>query len=115
MHELSIALSILDSVQEEVEKNGYSCVEAVHLRIGAMSGIVPDALRSAYELASEQTPFAHSRLVIEELPIVIFCSTCKRTQPVQSVQMLYCSECNSPAGEIISGSELEIRALEVSV
>lgn len=66
MHELSIAMSILDAVQDEIEQRGYAGVEAVHLKIGRLSGVVPAALRSAYELAAEQTPLASARLVIEE-------------------------------------------------
>ena len=68
MHELSIAISILESIEEEVEQRGCGPVEAVHIRVGGLSGVVPEALRSAYELAAEQTPFARSRLVIEEVP-----------------------------------------------
>jgi hydrogenase nickel incorporation protein HypA/HybF len=68
MHELSIAMSILDIAQEEAERHGNAAVEAIHLRIGAMSGIVKEALLSAYELAAEQTPFAQSKLVFEDVP-----------------------------------------------
>jgi hydrogenase nickel incorporation protein HypA/HybF len=68
MHELSIAMSILDIAHEEVERRGNPRVEAIHLRIGTLSGVVKEALLSAYELAAEQTPFAQSRLVFEEVP-----------------------------------------------
>ncbi len=68
MHELSIAMSILDSLEDEVTERGYDGVEAVHVRIGQLSGVVPEALQSAYEMAAEQTPFARSRLVIEVVP-----------------------------------------------
>ena len=67
MHELSIAMSILESLEEEAARYPPESIEAVHIRVGALSGVVPQALRSAYELAAEVTPFAHSRLVIEEL------------------------------------------------
>ena len=65
MHELSIALSILDSLQDEIEQRGCAPPQAVHIRIGQFSGVVPEALVSAYDLAAEQTPFARSRLVVE--------------------------------------------------
>lgn len=68
MHELSIAMSILESVQEEVEQRGCGSVEAIHLRVGELSGVVPDALSFAYEVAVQETPFARSRLVIEAVP-----------------------------------------------
>ena len=113
MHELSIAMSILESVEEELARRSCGSIEAVHLRIGALSGVVPDALRSAYELAAEETPFAGSRLVIEEIPIVIYCGVCARNQTVASANWFCCPECNTPSNQLVSGRELEITALEL--
>ncbi len=114
MHELSIAMSILESLQEEVEQRGCGPVEAVHIRVGGLSGVVPEALRSAYELAAEQTPFARSRLVIEEVPIVIYCATCARERAVEPPGWFRCPACHTPSAEIVAGRELEISALELS-
>ncbi len=114
MHELSIAMSILDAVQEEVDRSGYGAVEAIHLRIGRLSGVVPQALQSAYELAAEQTPFASARLVIEEIPIVIHCVRCGRDQAVKSDWQICCAECETPAVDVVHGRELEVSALELA-
>jgi hydrogenase nickel incorporation protein HypA/HybF len=113
MHELSIALSILDVVEEEVQRQGGARVEAIHIKLGPLSGVVKEALLSAYELAREQTPFAQSRLVFEEMPIVIFCSRCQAERSVHSVQQFCCAECDTPASEVIHGRELELAALEL--
>ena len=48
MHELSIALSLLDQVAEEAERRGGVQVHAIHLRLGPLSGVVKEALLSAY-------------------------------------------------------------------
>ena len=50
MHELSIALSILDIVEEESARRGDAAVAAIHLRLGPLSGVVKEALLSAFEL-----------------------------------------------------------------
>jgi hydrogenase nickel incorporation protein HypA/HybF len=114
VHELSIALSILEVAEEEIEKQGGgSRVDAVYLRVGALSGIVKEALISAFELACERTPFEGSRLVIEEMPIVVFCSKCQAERAVHSVQEFSCVECNTPASEIVHGRELQLSALEL--
>ena len=55
MHELSVALSLLEGIEETANRDGIERVLAVHLRIGAMSGIAPDALRFSWELASAGT------------------------------------------------------------
>lgn len=113
MHELSIALSILEAVGEEVEQRGGPQVEAIHLRLGPLAGVVPEALISAYELAREATPFAASRLIIEEVPIVVFCAKCDAERPVRSMQDFSCVECDTPASKLIHGRELELAALEL--
>lgn len=68
MHELSIALSIIEIAEEESEQRGYVSVDAIYLKLGAMSGIVKEALASAFDLAVEQSAFPKCRLVIEEIP-----------------------------------------------
>ena len=113
MHELSIALSILDVAEEELERHAGARVDAIHVRLGPLSGVVKEALVSAYELAREQTPFAESRLVFEDVPIVIFCARCQAERSVQSLQAFRCVECDAPATEVIRGRELELAALEL--
>src|SRR5580693_5976194 len=113
MHELSIAMSILDAAEEEVERRGSPQLEAIHLRLGPLSGVVKEALLSAYELAREATPFQSSRLVIQEVPIVVFCSKCDAERPVRSMQDFCCAECNTPTSKLIHGKELELAALEL--
>jgi hydrogenase nickel incorporation protein HypA/HybF len=114
MHELSIAMSILESLQEEVTARGCGMVEAIHIRVGGLSGVVPEALASAYELAAEATPFARARLVIEQVPIVIYCPTCGEERRSEPPGWFCCPECNTVSGELVSGRELEISALEVA-
>jgi hydrogenase nickel incorporation protein HypA/HybF len=113
MHELSIALNILDTVAEETKRQGGGRVVAVHLRLGPLSGVVKEALASAYELACEASEWKPSRLLIEEVPIVVYCPTCAASRALASAQLFRCPDCGTPTPEILSGRELEIVALEV--
>jgi hydrogenase nickel incorporation protein HypA/HybF len=113
MHELSIALSILDGVEEEMRNHPAAKVGVIHLRIGALAGIVPEALISAYELAREQSPFPASRLEIDEVPIAVFCKSCGAERSVRSPTDLRCVDCNSPASEIRQGREIQLFSLEL--
>jgi hydrogenase nickel incorporation protein HypA/HybF len=113
MHELSIAVGILDMVEEEMRKHEGAQLDAVILRIGALSGVVKEALLSAYELAREQSAFANSQLILEDVPIAVFCLKCNAERPVHSVQDLRCTECDTPASEVLRGRELEVAALEL--
>jgi hydrogenase nickel incorporation protein HypA/HybF len=114
MHELSIALNIIEMVQEESEKLGGRSVCAIHLKLGQFSGVVKEALLNSYELACEQTPLNGTKLVIEEVPIAIHCAKCGGRRSVHSTQLLCCTECGTPAFEIIEGKEIEVSALELN-
>jgi hydrogenase nickel incorporation protein HypA/HybF len=114
VHELSIALSIVEGVQEEMARRPDSHVAVVHLRLGPLSGVVKDALLFSYELACEGTILASSRLEVEETAIVLYCPVCRKEQPAASMQRLCCSVCDTPSGDIRKGSELEIFALELA-
>jgi hydrogenase nickel incorporation protein HypA/HybF len=112
MHELSIAMSIVELAEEEAVRRDVH-VDAVHLKLGALSGVVKEALLSCYEMACENTPLQGSRLVVEEVPVLIFCSRCRSQRPLSSVQLFCCPECGTPTSDIVQGKELEMVALEI--
>jgi hydrogenase nickel incorporation protein HypA/HybF len=113
MHELSIALSIVEMVQEEAERRGQVRVLAVHLRLGQLSGVVKEALLSSYGMACEDTPLEGSQLLIEEVPVEVFCPKCKATRPVRLIQWFCCPECFTPTPNVVRGKELEVVAMEI--
>ena len=112
MHELSIALNIVEIAQDEAERLG-GRVSAVHIKVGALSGVTREALLSSYEIACFDTPLAGSQLVIEAVPVVVFCPRCQATRGLSSVQLFCCAECGEPTGDVRAGRELEVVALEI--
>lgn len=113
MHELSIALCILDAVAEEAARRGDVRIGAVHVKVGPLSGVIKEALGPAFDLAREGSDFPECRLEIQEVPIVIRCHLCQADRVVPSVQQMQCPVCQSPPGEIISGREMDIVAMEI--
>jgi hydrogenase nickel incorporation protein HypA/HybF len=113
MHELSIAMSILDMAAEEAKRHGAAHVTRIHLRLGPLSGVVKDALVSAYELAREGSALEDAQLIIEDVPVRASCPICRTTRAVASMQELFCAECGTPTPEVVSGRELEVFALEI--
>ena len=114
MHELSIAHGIVEVVTEAARAGGANTVTAVHLRIGRLAGVEAGALEFSYELVTEGTMLAGSRLVIEELPVVIYCATCDVNQVLPGVQRFACPACNTPSGDIRQGRELEVAFIQIS-
>lgn len=113
MHELSIALSIIDVAAAEAERRGARVV-AVHVQLGAIAGVARPALVAAYQLARETTPLADAELVIEEVPITVRCPACQTARPVRSLQEWSCAVCGTFSAEMLTGRELDITALELA-
>jgi hydrogenase nickel incorporation protein HypA/HybF len=112
MHELSIAMGIVEAAAEEAELR-HAKVSAVHLKLGALSGVVKDALLFSYEIACQDTPLAGSKLVIEDIPVAVFCARCQKTHTLASLQSFTCPDCGTPTMDIRQGKELEVFALEI--
>lgn len=113
MHELSLALSLVEAAEEEAEKHGAASVSAVHLRLGVLAGVAKEALLFSYGLAAEGTRLAGSRLVIEDWPVVVFCAACQERRPIRSLQSFCCATCGTPATDVLQGRELDVVALEL--
>src|SRR5262245_13384123 len=106
MHELSIALSIVELASAEVVKRGPVHVSALQLKLGALSGVVKEALLFSYDIACQDTPLAGSQLIIEDVPVVVFCPRCQAEQTVESIQHFACLACGELTSDIRHGKEL---------
>lgn len=113
MHELSIALSIVEMATREAQLRGGARVTALHLKLGPLSGVFEDALLFSYDIACQGTAIEGSQLVIENVPVVIHCSRCEAERTLQSLQRFCCPVCEMPSSKVLQGRELEIVAMEI--
>jgi hydrogenase nickel incorporation protein HypA/HybF len=113
VHELSVALSILDVAAEAAQRQGPGRVVAIHLKLGLLAGVVTEALRSAFDLARETVPFKEVELVIDEVPVAVWCPACAAERPVISIQEMGCAVCGALSAQVVRGRELEVVALEI--
>ncbi len=112
MHELSIAMSIVELAQEEAQQRKVK-ITAVHLKLGQLSGVVKDALLSCYGMACAGTPMEGTELLVEDVPVEIFCTECNAPRQLSSTQWFCCPECGTPSAAVVHGKELEVTALEI--
>ncbi|OAN48375.1 hydrogenase nickel incorporation protein HypA [Chloroflexus islandicus] len=112
MHELSIAHNIVNIASTAAAEAGAEEISVVHLRIGALAGVVADALRFSFAIAAEGTPLANAELIIEEVPVTVFCPTCNTEVTLPNPRLFRCPQCGQPSGQIVHGRELELVALE---
>ncbi|MGB6132609.1 MAG: hydrogenase maturation nickel metallochaperone HypA [Acidobacteriaceae bacterium] len=113
MHELSIALSMMEQMEQQALKHG-GAVRSVLVRIGDMSGVDCEALRFAWQIAREGTPFTRTELEIEKVPLLVRCSQCGETHEAQMFAIA-CPRCVTPEQEIVTGRELELRSVEMEI
>ena len=112
MHEFSIATSLLSIIDEEAVKFQGAQVKTVTLKVGTLSGIVPEALDFAFQVLSEGTVAEGARLMIERVPLRIECNACGTTS-TPTDPFLICPHCGSGEVEIREGRELEIESMEI--
>jgi hydrogenase nickel incorporation protein HypA/HybF len=113
MHELSIAVALVDLASTAAGEIGAERVRALHVRIGPLAGVVEEALTFSFELAAAGTPIEGAQLRLEHVPLVAFCPACNEEKTIATPQHLRCPACDTLTPDIRSGRQLELTALEV--
>lgn len=115
MHELSIAHSLVELAGLSAADAGATRVRIVHLRLGALSGVVQGALEFSYGIATEGTLLEGSVLRVKELPVKVYCAPCQQEVELASIQRFRCPLCDTASGDIRQGRELEIESIEIDL
>ncbi len=112
MHELSIAMQIVEIVEDEAKKHDAAGVSAVHLDIGTLSGIEPDALKFAMEEAVRHSIAAKAELFYHFIEAVAVCEECCNEFKTEDYFKV-CPYCNSINTSLLKGKELKIRSIDI--
>jgi len=112
MHELAVAESILDIAKSEMDKHKLRSISSICVRVGALSDIVPEALRFGFEVLVTGTEMAGTMLEIETVAVKGRCQNCHRDFEVFDY-IFECPLCNSREIELAQGDELDIAYMEV--
>ena len=114
MHEASIALSVLNTVTEECRQRGFTAIESVRLRIGKASGVLPEALTFAFDIAKADSVAQDARLEIDLIPLGGQCHDCGSTFTTEERFLLDCPQCHGNDFTINQGYEMNIVDMEVN-
>jgi hydrogenase nickel incorporation protein HypA/HybF len=112
MHELSIAVNIVSELEQIVRKENAVKVVSFTLKIGTLSGIVPEALDFALESAVKETLCEGSTWKIEKEEAMGKCSVCFHEFPMEEIYSP-CPVCGAFNPEIIAGQGLKIVSVEI--
>ena len=109
MHELAIVEGVVDQVTTRLPETR---IRSVRLEIGALSGVVPDALRFCFDLATEGTTMEGASLEITEMPGRCRCRSCGGEFSPDGLILL--CPCGGADVEVLSGQELKIASVGVA-
>jgi hydrogenase nickel incorporation protein HypA/HybF len=113
MHEVSIMAQTLEIATEYAYNQGANQIHRLKMRIGALSGVVSEALNFAFDVVTKGTIAEGARLEIEIVPVVCYCLHCQIE--FQPTNLFYeCPQCDRLSNKIIAGREIELTSLEVS-
>jgi hydrogenase nickel incorporation protein HypA/HybF len=113
MHEIGLMQRMVEVALEHAASAGARQVQRVTVRVGAESGVVPDVITLAFEVATRGTIAEGAELRIEDVPIACFCTACDlEFAPADALQE--CPSCHRLGAEVRRGREFELASLEIA-
>ncbi len=112
MHELSLAINIVDIATREMEKANAEKVTDLEIEAGTLSGVVIEALDFAMQQAVRNSKLEQARITIHEIKATARCHECHKTFGLTDL-FCVCPHCESVNVELIQGQELRVKSLKV--
>jgi hydrogenase nickel incorporation protein HypA/HybF len=112
MHELSVVASLFDILEEKAREAGAARVTAVTIRVGRLSGVVPELLESAFDSFKKGTIASEASLRAETPPLRVRCRSCGKDMSTEE-PLFACPDCGAPGLEILEGMDIFLQKLEI--
>jgi len=124
MHELSLAVSIIETVLKAAKEYDAKKILEINVEIGDLTVVSEDRLRFTLEITSKDTIAEDAKINITRMPGRIRCKKCGyegespsiEDDPLQNLLMssLKCPKCGDTHTEIIGGRELGVKDIIAS-
>lgn len=112
MHEYSIVQSLLDSCEENARANKAKKVTKVVVKIGVMSGVEPDLLKTAFDTFKEKTVCEDAEFVLNMQKVVVKCNDCEEESTLEKLEYT-CPACEGTDLQVIDGEHMYLMQLEL--
>ncbi len=112
MHELSLAMSVKEIVEDAAKSNGSSKVNEVNIVVGSFSSVVADALEFAMEVAKKGSVFENAKINIRTEKAVVNCSECGKDSEMEDYNFR-CGNCGSGAVRIITCDSMYVESIDI--
>lgn len=112
MHELTLARSLIELVDDYAGQQGGRQVRRIHVRLGQLSAMTR-ALYFCFGSASRGTSCEGALLDIEEVPLTVRCGHCNAVKAPSGRYNFRCPDCGMPTPEVVTGREMQLTAIEL--
>lgn len=112
MHELSLTQNLIEIAEEHARRENATVISSVTMEIGALSGVIPEAVEFAFEACSKDTLADGATLTILHVPALGRCQECNQECEMESL-LDGCSACGSYALDILKGQEMALIEMEI--
>jgi hydrogenase nickel incorporation protein HypA/HybF len=112
VHEMSIAESVLQIIEDKARADGYAKVNAVWLEIGRLAGVEAESLRFCFDAITRDSVARDARLEIIETEGQGWCLECSSSITV-TARYEPCPNCGSFQVQVTGGEEMRVKELEV--
>ncbi|MFQ6069424.1 MAG: hydrogenase maturation nickel metallochaperone HypA [Candidatus Aminicenantales bacterium] len=110
MHELSIVTNLFEILEEKAKEQKAEKIVLVKLRVGKLSGVVPEFLETAFNIYKKKTIAENAELEMEIVPLRVVCEKCKKETTLEDYVFI-CPHCGSRSLKTVSGTELLLEKL----
>ena len=112
MHELSLARDLLGAIERTLDRDNLRVVRD-NLSVGSATGVVSESLRFAFRVICEGTRADGAELLLTTIAARSRCANCGIVFEFHGL-IGRCPGCGRLGGELLSGDEMILRAIEVT-
>ena len=111
MHEMSLVERLFEILEETAAENRIGRITEVAVSLGAARQVIPETFRFAFEIRKRGTLAASAELLMETVPVQLFCRSCGAVGESDPAVYL-CPRCGSLDTEIIAGEEFLLKSFQ---
>jgi hydrogenase nickel incorporation protein HypA/HybF len=112
VHELSITQSLLELALQHAEAAGARRVTDLNLVIGDLSSVLDECVQFYWDMISEGSLAAGSRLHFRRVPVQMTCQDCGANSDLAEIEST-CPGCGGTRLQVSSGDEFYLDSIDI--
>jgi hydrogenase nickel incorporation protein HypA/HybF len=114
MHELSLIANLFEIMDQKAKEKNSKKITYVKLKVGVLSGTVPELLETAFDIYKKETIASDAKLEIEKVPLKLKCKDCGALS-IKDDLVFNCGSCGSINLETLEGTDLYLEKMELEI